>query len=79
MASRLKMNSLSFASLLESDKVSMEGAEAKLETNLGGMTKQRERLKGYSKKGGVTLWFTIGSVVAVTLAWFIMFGLMRIA
>ena len=79
MASRLKDNSLAFASLLENDKVAMESAEGKLERNLGGMTKQRERLKGYTKKGGVTMWFTIGAVLAVTSAWFVMFGLMRIA
>ena len=79
MASRLKANSLHFADMLSKDRELMDSAEKKLEGNLDGMTRERERLKGYSKKGGVTTWFVIGSVVAVLLAWLFMFGLMRIA
>lgn len=78
MASRLKANSLVFSSLLEKDKQLLSNAEEKLEGNLTGMTKERERLKGYSKKGGVSLWFTIGAVGAVAMAWFMMFALMRV-
>lgn len=79
MASRLKANSLAFADMLSKDRDLMDSAEKKLEGNLDGMTRERERLKGYTKKGGVTTWFVIGSVVAVLLAWLFMFGLMRIA
>lgn len=64
--------------MLASDKTLLETAEEKLEGNLGGMTKQRDRLKGYSKKGGVTTWFVIGAVAAVSLAWFLMFAMMRV-
>ena len=78
MASRLKANSLIFSSLLEKDKQLLNSAEEKLEGNLSGMTKERERLKGYEKKGGVGLWFTIGAVGAVAAAWFFMFALMRL-
>lgn len=78
MASRLKQNSLAFSSLLEKDKQLLSTAEEKLEGNLVGMTGTRERLKSYSKKGGVSLWFTIGSVAAVACAWFFMFALMRL-
>lgn len=78
MASRLKHNSVAFSDMLASDKALLETAEEKLEGNLGGMSKQRDRLKGYSKKGGVTTWFVIGAVAAVSLAWFLMFAMMRV-
>lgn len=79
MAHRLKENSLQFSNLLQTDKALMENAEEKLEKNLTGMMGQQSRLKGYSKKAGVSFWFTIGAIIAVTLAWFFMFGLMRVA
>lgn len=78
MASALKANSLAFSTLLEKDKQLLGAAEEKLEGNLVGMTGTRERLKGYSKKGGVGLWFTIGATAAVAIAWFFMFALMRV-
>lgn len=78
MASRLKMNSLEFSQLLEKDKGLMENAEEQLDGNLSGMIKERDRLKAYKKKGGVTTWFVIGSVFAVLIAWLFMFALMRI-
>jgi hypothetical protein len=78
MAERLKMNSLEFSHLLEKDKDLLQNAEEKLEGNLGGMIKERDRLKEYKKKGGVTTWFVIGAVLAVMGAWLFMFALMRI-
>jgi hypothetical protein len=78
MASRLKMNSLEFSQLLEKDKGLIENAEEQLDGNLSGMIKERDRLKAYKKKGGVTTWFVIGSVFAVLIAWLFMFALMRI-
>lgn len=78
MAKRLKMNSLEFSQLLEKDKGLLENAEEQLDGNLSGMIKERDRLKEYKKKGGVTTWFVIGSVLAVLFAWLFMFALMRI-
>lgn len=78
MASRLKMNSLEFSQLLEKDKGLLEKADEQLDGNLTGMIKERDRLKDYKKKGGVTTWFVIGSVLAVLFAWLFMFALMRI-
>lgn len=79
MANRLKQNSLQFSGLLQTDKNLLENAELKLEKNLTNMQGQQTKLKGYTKKGGVTFWFTIGAVISVALAWFFMFALMRIA
>lgn len=78
MAERLKLNSLEFSNLLEKDKNLLQGAEEKLDGNLTGMIKERDRLKEYKKKGGVTTWFVIGAVIAVMMAWFFMFALMRV-
>lgn len=79
MAKLLKNNSIAFSGLLDKDKQLISEAEEKLDKNLSGMTSQGDRLKSYSRKGGVTLWFTIGAVIAVCVAWFLMFALMRVA
>lgn len=79
MSSRLKENSLAFSSLLSEDRTALENAEKKLETNYGGMVKQRERLKGYTKQARTSTWFVIVAVAGVATAWFLLFALMRIA
>lgn len=79
MASILKANSLAFSDALSKDKSLLENAESKLDKNFTSMQTQQGKLKGYQKKAGVSFWFSIAAVAGVGLAWFFMFGLMRIA
>ena len=78
MSGQLKANAVGFGEKLEKDKEVMEEAKGKLEENHGGMTKQGDRLKGYSgKQKGTTCW-TIAVVAGVAVAWVAVFMLIKV-
>lgn len=77
MATQLRRNAEHFSGALAQDKAVMEGAEEKIEFNLGGMVAQRERLRDYSYKGRSTTWLVFISVIVVVISWILMLFLIR--
>ncbi|KZV88326.1 hypothetical protein EXIGLDRAFT_722781 [Exidia glandulosa HHB12029] len=77
MATQLRRNAEHFSGALANDKSVLEGAETKLEENLGGMVAQRERLRDYSYKGRSTTWLVFISVIVVIISWIFMLFLIR--
>ncbi|GAA6040049.1 hypothetical protein JCM8097_004755 [Rhodosporidiobolus ruineniae] len=78
LSSALKSNTVAFSENLAKDKEVLERAQEKLGANSTGMEQNQGKLKQVrGRTRGTTCW-TVGAVVAVVVAWVMMFGLMRV-
>jgi hypothetical protein len=78
MARQLKLNTLHFSSSLDKDTALLAEAEGRLGQNLGKMKQEGGRLGSYSRQGRATTCFVVAAVAAVSLAWVVMFFLIRL-
>ncbi|GAA5824344.1 hypothetical protein JCM11251_000383 [Rhodosporidiobolus azoricus] len=78
LSGALKANTVAFSENLDKDREVMERAQKGLEGNSGKMGEGQKRLeKVRGRTRGTTCW-TVGAVVAVVIAWVLMFGLLRL-
>ncbi|CAH7689398.1 hypothetical protein PPACK8108_LOCUS24471 [Phakopsora pachyrhizi] len=78
MASQLKKNVHHFNKLLVEDQAIIQSNQTKLENNSTLMKTQGGKLSEISIRGRKTTWLTILAVLAVVLAWIMMFIIIRL-
>jgi hypothetical protein len=78
MATQLRRNAQYFSAALEDDKDALAEADAKINTNLSVMQKERGRLGTYSNKSRGTTWLVVSAIVVVAVSWVVMFFVIRV-
>ncbi|KAG7446531.1 uncharacterized protein BT62DRAFT_931967 [Guyanagaster necrorhizus] len=78
MATQLQRNALHFSDSLSADKILVEEAQQKIESNLDVMKKERLRLRDHRGKSGSTTCLVVMSVIVVTILFIFMVMLIRL-
>lgn len=78
MATQLKRNAQHFSDSLDKDKTLVQSAAEVLEKNYDTMTKERVRLRDHRGKSFGTTWMVFGALLMVSVAWVVMFFVIRV-